>query len=269
MNGALDYLLLLSAARLTASPVNRLRLLLAAGTGGVYAVAVFLPDFGILNTPPVRLLWSVLLSGVAFGWNRGLLRRWGAFLGLSGALAGMLVLVACFSDSAAGFPRGIPVTGQDARALLLSGALCCWLSSTLWSRLAPAHGGELVPVTLHWDGREVRLTALRDSGNLLTDSRGRPVLAAEIQVVAPLLPERGGALNPDDPIACFERCAPQWGTGRVRLIPYRSAGGGRRLLLGVNTDWAEIGKVRVEGQVVALCPEHLSDGSYQGVIGVD
>jgi len=46
LNTVMDYLLLLSTARLTGVPLRRRRYLLAALAGGVYAVAVFLPGGG-------------------------------------------------------------------------------------------------------------------------------------------------------------------------------------------------------------------------------
>ena len=46
LNIALDYLLLLSAARLAGIPLRRVRLLLCAAAGGLYASAVFCPIAG-------------------------------------------------------------------------------------------------------------------------------------------------------------------------------------------------------------------------------
>ena len=47
LNLAVDYLLLLTAARLAGTPLRRLRFLLCGAAGGLYAIAVFLPGWPI------------------------------------------------------------------------------------------------------------------------------------------------------------------------------------------------------------------------------
>ena len=51
LNLLVDYLLLLSAAQLSGRTLSRLRLLLCAAGGGLYAVATFLPGCGFLRGP--------------------------------------------------------------------------------------------------------------------------------------------------------------------------------------------------------------------------
>ena len=48
LNGIIDYLLLLAAARLAGEPLRRLRFGAAAALGGAYAVAIFLPGMASL-----------------------------------------------------------------------------------------------------------------------------------------------------------------------------------------------------------------------------
>ena len=56
LNLALDYMLLLICARLAGTPLRRLRFLLCAAGGALYAAAVFLPGCAALNGPVFRLL---------------------------------------------------------------------------------------------------------------------------------------------------------------------------------------------------------------------
>ena len=49
LNLSIDYLLLLTAARLTGAPLQRGRLLCGAAMGALYAVAVFLPGCAALG----------------------------------------------------------------------------------------------------------------------------------------------------------------------------------------------------------------------------
>lgn len=65
LNLAVDYLLLLAAARLAGIPLRRLRLLLCAAGGGLYAAVVFLPGLGWLAHPVGKVV-----SGAAMHWRR-------------------------------------------------------------------------------------------------------------------------------------------------------------------------------------------------------
>lgn len=271
LNGAMDYLLLLSAAKLSAAPFRRLRLALGAGLGGLYAVLVFLPGLGFLSHPLWRLGWAAGMVLTAYGPRRGNLRLLLVFLALSCALAGVLMMVSLFGPLELSYPQGIAVTAPDAKALLLAGALCCCLCATVLRRLAPERGGGLIPVKLRWDCRQVSLTALQDSGNLLTDPGGSgPVLVAYWQAVAPLLPTEPRITREDvlDPVQGISRIGAGWGMGRLHLLPYRGVGQKNGLLLAVRLDSAVLDRQVVHRQLVALAPEPLSEGSYQGVIGL-
>lgn len=73
LNLALDYMLLLICARLAGTPLRRLRFLLCAAGGALYAAAVFLPGCAALNGPVFRLLAGLAMSLAAF-WCE--VRRW-------------------------------------------------------------------------------------------------------------------------------------------------------------------------------------------------
>ena len=51
LNTLVDYLLLLSAARLAGTEIRRLWMLLAALFGGIYAAFVFFPGFCLFEIP--------------------------------------------------------------------------------------------------------------------------------------------------------------------------------------------------------------------------
>ena len=271
LNGILDYLLLLSTARLAAVPFQRFRLAAGALLGACYAALVFLPGFGFFSHPVFRMLWVLLMTVTAYGLRRGSLRLIVLFLALSCVLAGILIMVSLFCSVSLTCPQGIPVTRLDWKALLLAGAVCYWLSSAVLKRLVPETGRELIPVKLRWDFRQVGLTALADSGNLLTDPGGSgSVLVAEWQAVAPLLPSEPRITREDvsDPVQGLSRIGCQWGRGRLHLLPYRGVGSAQGMLLAVRVDSAVLDKQVIHRQLVALSPEPLSDGGYQGIIGI-
>ena len=73
LNTLMDYLLVLSTARLAGIPLRRGRYLLAGLLGGAYAVAVFLPGLEFLAETPVKLVVGVLLALIAYGGEERLL----------------------------------------------------------------------------------------------------------------------------------------------------------------------------------------------------
>ncbi|MBQ3089886.1 MAG: sigma-E processing peptidase SpoIIGA [Oscillospiraceae bacterium] len=270
LNSILDYLLLLSTAKLTAQPFSRLRLLAGSLLGGGYAVLLFLPDAHWLSNPLIKLLWAVLIVLVAFGLGGDLLRLTLVFLALSCSLAGILVLVSLFSAANLTYPQGIPVTSMDWKALILAASLCYLLSATFLRRIADRRETRLLPVKLRWDCRQTAFTALEDTGDLLTDPAGNgPVLVVYWKTAAAVLPQLPRLQESDirDPVEGIGRLADSWGRGRLNLLPYRGIGSGQRFLLAVRVDSAVINGEVLHGQLVALAPDQLSEGSYQAVIG--
>ena len=75
INGIVDYILLRAAAKLTGHPRNRLRILLAAALGAVYAVVVCLPGAAWLGHGGLKLAVGVGMALIVFGWNRSSVRK--------------------------------------------------------------------------------------------------------------------------------------------------------------------------------------------------
>lgn len=269
LNALVDYLLLLGAARLAGEPLRRLAFALGAALGGAYAVAIFLPGMGFLQGMPCRLAVLALMCVIAYGGGRRLLRQSLLFLALSCALGGGILMVALLGGRGLTLSGGVLYSAMDLKLVLLSAA-GCYAAVTLVFRGLGRHtapAGELVPVRVVLAGRGVELTALRDTGNTLTDpATGRPVLVAEGAALLPLLPP--GVLEEKElanPVACMEKLRAGPLAGRARLLPYRAVGVERGLLLALRPD-----EVWVDGQreelLAALSPTPVSDGGGYRVL---
>ena len=271
LNALVDYLLLLAAARLAGEPLRRLRFALGAVLGGGYAVAIFLPGLSFLAHPVCRLASAALMMVVSYGGSRRLLRQGILFVALTCAFGGGVVAIGLLGGTGLSLGHGVFYSALDLKTVLLSAAVCYGVLSLVFRRLA-AHSmsnGELVDIKLHLDGRSVALTALVDTGNTLTDPvSGRPVVVAEGERLAGLFPgdRRPGRDDLTDPAAALMRL----GGGRFTLLPYRSVGVDRGLLLAVRVDALELaGRVRGPA-LVALSPNPVSDGGgYQALIGAE
>ena len=273
LNAVIDYLLLLSAARLAGEPLRRLRFALAAALGGGYAVALFVPGLGFLSDPLCRLASALLMLLTAYGGGRRLLRQGLLFLLLTCALGGGVVAIGLLGQGGLTRGGGVFYSALDIKTVLLSAAVCYGVLTLVFRRLAAhsALAGELVSVRLTLLGRQVELTALVDTGNTLTDpASGWPVMVAEGESLAGLFPRehRPGPEDLRDPAGGMARLGTGEWRGRFRLLPYRSVGTDRGLLLAVRLDGAAM-EGREQGPVlVALSPNPVSDGGgYRILIG--
>lgn len=274
LNAMVDYLLLLASARLAGEPLARLRFLLGAVLGGLYAVAIFLPGLSFLARPPCRLAAAVLMVLAAFWKSRRLLRQVVIFLALSCAFGGGVLAIGLLGGRGLTLSNGVLYSGMDLKIVLLSAAGCYGALTLLFQRTGrhTAASGELRPVRLTLGERQVSLTALVDTGNTLTDpATGRPVLVAEADCVEELLPPgiRPSPADLRDPAGALERLEDPW-RRRFRLLPYRSVGVDRGLLLAVRVDQVQVGEEDRGPMLAALSPTPVSDGGgYRALLGAD
>jgi stage II sporulation protein GA (sporulation sigma-E factor processing peptidase) len=127
--------------------------------------------------------------------------------------------------------------------------------------------------------REARISALLDTGNELRDPLTRqPVLVVEYSAVSGLLPpevQEGYAQGRPEVVAaavCAGAPGEVWGD-RVRLLPFRSLGASRGLLLGFRPDAVLViegprqVRRRLDGLLVAVSPRPLGGGQgYQALL---
>ena len=274
LNAMVDYLLLLASARLAGEPLARLRFLLGAVLGGLYAVAIFLPGLSFLARPPCRLAAAVLMVLAAFWKSRRLLRQVVIFFALSCAFGGGVLAIALLGGRGLALSNGVLYSGMDLKIVLLSAAGCYGALTLIFQRTGrhTASSGELRPVRLTLGERQVSLTALVDTGNTLTDpATGRPVLVAEADCVEELLPPgiRPSPADLRDPAGALERLEDPW-RRRFRLLPYRSVGVDRGLLLALRVDQVQVGEEDRGPMLAALSPTPVSDGGgYRALLGAD
>jgi stage II sporulation protein GA (sporulation sigma-E factor processing peptidase) len=276
LNGIVNYLLLLAAARMADRPVRRWRLAAGAALGGLYAVAVFVPSLRFLAAFPGKAAAGLLMALTACGG-----RPWGrfwryllVFLGVSFALGGCVLALGYLTGREAS-PGGVPAL-PISLPTLLAGAGVSYLIFALVFRRAARHGGtarDIVTVRLDWGGREVELSALWDTGNTLTDPlTGAPGMVADCERGRDLLPAPAALLLDKAALRRPEHLLPllhELGlAARFRLIPYRAVGVECAFLLAFRPDSVQVGGKRRPGMLVALSPNPLSDGvAYSAVVG--
>lgn len=252
LNFLTDYLLLWGTGALTGRRRGSLRLCLGAVLGGLYGALCLAPGFRFLGGLGWRVLFLGLMLALAFGLGRQLIRQGILFLTLTLALGGGGYLLR------QGGSLSFLSLGAGAGALALG---CRILGRTGTGTV------ERVDLTLSLGGRQVRVTALRDTGNGLKD----PLTGQAVTVIGPgaakkLLPGLDRAALAD-PASAMENLLRQAPGLRLRLIPYGTVGREGGLLLGLRCDRVTAGKERL-GKLIAISPTELSEnGSYEALTG--
>lgn len=238
LNGAADYLILLSAAKLAGRTVARARLLGAAVLGGVYGAAqLILPRSIWLSAAALAGMVLLAFYGTGRAVKLGLLT-----LLLSCALGGGALLLGNVCGSMARVARGL-VYAELPWGVLLGSMGAAWLASAcIFRGGARCDGGNSVTVRLTHGGRSVTLRLLHDSGNLLTDPvSGRSVPVIGASALGEIAPREGYITLP---------CTTAVGAGSLRAFVCDS----------VCADGRELGR-----RLVAVSPELYGDGGFQGV----
>ncbi len=222
------YLLLLGAAGLYRVQPSLPRNLLAAALGAVYVALCMLPGAGFLGHILCRLGSLVLIGLVAFGWQAGLL--------------GTLLLLCLGIDAA--------VTGVRSALIGIGIIGLLWLLGK---------GRRTIPIRLRYDGKELALTALQDTGNLLRD----PITGIPVLVIGPEAARQLTGLTVQQLRAPLETIQSVPG---LRLIPYKTIGGSG-FLLALKVDNVKIGHWR-GSRMVAFAPEGLGGNQrYEALTG--
>lgn len=265
LNLTANYLLLLVAGRMCGRVLRRWLLALSAALGAAYACALFFPGLGWLSAAPCRIAAGVLMALVAYGTQAGLFRVTLCFFGASAALGGLVWAAELLGGHSLYLERGVLYSWVDLRLLLLLLAVCYAALSFLTDRVFHHRSAELVTVTVRLGEAAVKLTALQDTGNTLTDPvDNRPVLVAEGARCTALLPM---ALPLDRPVEAVSMLGSA-GIKGWRLLPYRAVGVEQGMLLAVKADSVTVGKENFGRLLVALSPTPVSDGgAYQALIG--
>lgn len=244
LNFAVDFLLLIGTDRLCGYPVRLGRAAAAAAFGGVYGGACMLPQLAFLGNTLWRIVSLGLMAVIAFGWNRSALRRSVLFVFLSMALGGIAMGM-----------------GHSGAIGLIAAAAGVCLMCAIGFR-GKLKGREYVAVTLTYSGQRRSLTALRDTGNTLTDPiTGESVLVVGADVAKELLG-----------LTQAQLCSPVETLGRqeipgLRLIPYRAVGQPNGMLLALRMDEVIIGRQKAR-TLVAFAPQELGrEEGYQALAG--
>ncbi len=237
-----DLLLLLGASRVCGYPCKYLRCALGAVVSAIYSVMCVLPASGFLGGFWWRSVFVILICWCAFGTNKSALQCGGVFWLLQMALGGV----------AAGIER------ENVLALIFTSVGAGLLFLLLFQQ--DGSNARYIPVELWYGDKRMKITALYDTGNMLTD----PVSGQSVLVVGADAAQKLTGLTREQLRKPIESIGSIPG---LRLIPYKTIGSGNGFLLGLRLKQVRIGS-RCGSRVVAFAPECVgAEGAYQALAG--
>lgn len=244
LNFLVDFLLLMGANRLCGYPAQWKKVLPAAALGGVYGGTCLLPRFFFLANTLWRVVSLLLMGWIAFGFSKSAIRRCAVFILLSMALGGI----------AMGFEKGGFLS-------VFVGAIGIFVVCKVGFR---DKIGTLnyVPVELSYGNHRLKIMALRDTGNALTD----PLTGGSVLVVGADIAEKLTGLTMQQLNRPAEAILSANLPG-LRLIPYHTVGNPAGMLLGMRMKNVKIGTWK-GSSLVAFAPQQLGqDDTYQALTG--
>ena len=275
INFSMDFLVFYICAKLSRRRLDSVRCALAAAIGGVYGVAtLFLPQNGF--TPLICDIMSLaLICGVAFYSKdirfRDFVGRCALFAGVSAILGGIMnALYSILNRS--GLATLEPDGGDDISVWIFA------LIAALGGAAAVAGGKRMKHIAvakqssieIGYGGKTVRLCAMTDTGNLLTDPlSGKGVAICELNAVKGIFPH--------ELVEYWERgdigsiCAlPEKIAIKLRYVPAKGALGAKgSMLTAIVPDIFRVigdGKAVDADVLIAPVPRKLSAGESRALL---
>jgi len=239
---AVGVLLLCATYRLCQNSWRLKNICLAAGVSAVYGAFCTLDVCRILLYPGCRIVCIALTLWIAFGLRRSAVCDWAIYLLLNVAVGS--ITVSANTDKMWG--------------LLAAAASICVICMLIPNGLP----GECVPVEIKCGDLEMKLTALRDTGNMLKDPiTGKPVLVVDGDTARKLT-----GLSPKQLRSPMETICAGIIPG-LRLIPYKTIGASGGFMLAMKFQNVRIGSWK-GSSLIAFAPEKIgSSGKYQALTG--
>ena len=275
INFIMDIFLFWITAGLSKMKIKPLRLILGSfACALLYCLLLMLPSLQRLH----NFIGSLLLLSVGL-WITFRPKKFIQFLKLmvfahigSFALGGILMMLFYYTSIGGilGNIRSIRI-GEFSLKLLLCSTAGLYVLFRLgrgWISSHIINQRKFLGIQLFFDGKEVYLTALIDTGNELKEPcSGAPVVLAEFSQIKDFFPEEIQLLFYEKKELTMEHMIALAGdaaiTKRLRLIPFSSLGKKNGMLLGFQADKAEIymagrNNIPIERIMIGIVTDNLS-----------
>lgn len=265
VNLFVNYALLLCSSMIMKKHTQRLRILLGASIGAFYGFVVFLPELPSLAEFALRFAATVLIVLGAFGYKNlpSFLRSFFTFFAVSFAFGGiMLVLWVTVAPIGMIYNNGAVYFDIDLAVLAISTVVSFGVVSLIahfTARRAPKDSVALVKIS--YKGKEVKLTALVDTGNSLCETfSGYPVVLGEAESLEKIMPDAVRTFIDGDDVSS---------SPEMRLVMHKTVSG-TGVLPVFRPDYIEVKSVshsiKTSEVYVAVTKNNLARGEYEMIL---
>ena len=265
VNLFVNYVLLLCSSMIMKKHTQRLRILLGAAIGAFYGFVVFLPELPSLAEFALRFAATVLIVLGAFGYKNfpSFLRSFFTFFAVSFAFGGiMLVLWVTVAPIGMIYNNGAVYFDIDLAVLAISTVVSFAVVSLIahfTARRAPKDSVALVKIS--YKGKEVKLTALVDTGNSLCETfSGYPVVLGEAESLEKIMPDAVRAFIDGDDVSS---------SPEMRLVMHKTVSG-TGVLPVFRPDYIEVKsvshRIKTSEVYVAVTKNNLARGEYEMIL---
>lgn len=256
------------------------RVFAAATLGSIYALGTLVADHAVFYSPFVKLIASITIVLAAYRMVslRSLLIAIACFYLVSLLLGGAVVGWLFFFQPADYWRTGQTAWLSLSWTHLATGAVLTFVLALAAFRVLHANMARrrmLLPVVISYNGRQVTVMSLLDTGNALYGMTGRtPVVVVTQQSLVQVLSEPvQNYLRQNEPdvwLANLAECQDQEWLSRIHPIPYRAVGT-HSMLLGFRPDsltvLTETGRIKTDRVIVGIyCGDLVSDGHYHALL---
>ncbi len=263
INFIINYLLLFATSNIVSLPFSRIRLLLSAFLGALYAVFAYIPIFSFFMSAFFKLFFSGLMIVAAFGFSR-FFKGYLTFLAASLVLAGVSFLISFIAPSAfLELGGGIYYIHLSLPALFISAVSSFLLLRIIFMRRGGSASKTLCTVTIKNLDKTTTLPTLLDTGNSLLDPQTNArVLISDFDSLKSILPENSAQIlneNRGSPFSLALDKLPEFPS--FRLVPYKTVGIPFSLLLAYRPEAVYIDGKLEKNALCAISEVPVSDGS--------
>lgn len=283
-NLVMNFIILWASSKLTKNSTSLYRLLAASFLGATYAVLLVVYQGFIFSLWVIKLLLSIIMILIGFKFTSlvRLIRLMAVFYGVTFAFGGGALGLYFFTKDIITLDKGIfYIKNFPAKIIFMSSLLLIIFIYAVWPRIRSKLAAEnlIYSIKIKYNGRDIVLNALLDTGNLLYDPITKnPVIIVEytkIQETLPLEVRKIYRSNRElDMNFIIHALKDSAFIERIRLIPYYTLGKPGGLLLGFRPEKVLVSKgnnwYEYKGIIVAIYNDKLSkDDSYDALIHPD
>lgn len=255
INLIIDYLILLISARVGGQRLRRVRFLLAAVFGALYAALSIVPGLEFLRLMPFKLSAGLLMALIAFSREEKFFRSALVFFGVSAAFGGAVWVLGGGGD-------GLTVS-LSLPVLALSFGISYALMSLVFNRSVKNAERQISEVSVTHSGKSISLRALRDSGNGLFDPiSGSAVLICPGKLLCPLFPENAELIRKGDAAEIVSFFVGE----SFRLIPYSAVGTPSGLMAAFRPDSLTLDGKPKDDVIIAVSPNDTTGDGFDCIL---